>query len=183
VATISRFGPFFAHLRADPNQYVLHYRNGALVRQGTGLSYWFRPLDAAVSQVPVEDIETTFLLRERSADFQDVSVQCTVTYRVADPAQASRRINFALALTGGVWSEQPLERLATLWSARAQPAVRAALSRLTVAEAVGQGAQAVSVTLQGALSTDPAIADAGLQLVAVQVVRLAPSALRLVVPA
>jgi regulator of protease activity HflC (stomatin/prohibitin superfamily) len=173
VATISRFGPFFAHLRADPNQYVLHYRNGALVRQGTGLSYWFRPLDAAVSQVPVEDIETTFLLRERSADFQDVSVQCTVTYRVADPAQASRRINFALALTGGVWSEQPLERLAILWSARAQPAVRAALSRLTVTEAVGQGAQAVSATLQGALSTDPAIADAGLELVAVQVVRVA----------
>ena len=51
--------------------------------------------------------------------------------------------------------------------------MRAALSRLTVAEAVGQGAQSVSATLQEALGTDPAIADAGLQLVAVQVVRVA----------
>ena len=75
MAAISRFGPFFAHLRADPNQYVLHYRKGAVARQGAGLAYWFRPLHAAVSQVPVEDVETTFLLRERAADFQDVSVQ------------------------------------------------------------------------------------------------------------
>ena len=83
MAAISRFGPFIAHLRADPNQHVLHYRGGRVARQGAGIAYWFSPLRAAVAQVPVEDVETTFLLKERAADFQDVSVQLTVTYRVA----------------------------------------------------------------------------------------------------
>ena len=77
-------------------------------------------------------METTFLLKERAADFQDVSVQLTVTYRVADPERAARRINFAVSLSGGQWTEQPLDRLATLWGQRAQPVVRDVLSGLAV---------------------------------------------------
>jgi regulator of protease activity HflC (stomatin/prohibitin superfamily) len=176
VAAISRFGPFIAHLRADPNQHVLHYRAGRLARQGAGLSYWFNPLHAAVAQVPVEDVETTFLLKERAADFQDVSVQLTVTYRVADPERAAHRVNFTVSLNGGGWTEQPLDRLATLWSQRAQPVVRDVLSGLAVGDAIRRGADAVSAALSPVLRTDPAIADLGLELVAVQVVRVAGSA-------
>ena len=63
MASFGRF-LFWRHLRAGPNQHVLHYRRGRLVRSGAGLAYWFNPLSAAVAQVPVEDCETTFLLRE-----------------------------------------------------------------------------------------------------------------------
>ena len=83
MAHISRF-LFYRHLRAEPNQYILHYRDGKLVRSGAGLTYWFYPLSAAVAQVPVEDVQTTFVLRERSSDVQEVTVQATLTYRIAD---------------------------------------------------------------------------------------------------
>jgi hypothetical protein len=62
MAHITRLA-FARHLRAEPNQYILHYRAGDLARRGVGLTYWFYPLSAAVAQVPVEDIETTFVLR------------------------------------------------------------------------------------------------------------------------
>src|SRR5918999_4191053 len=119
MATITHFGPI-AHLRAEPNQYVLHYRNGELARRGAGQAYWFNPLSASIAQVPTEDVETTFLLKERSADLQEVVVQCTITYRVADPERAASRVNFSLETDSGVWAEEPLERLAGLWSQRAQ---------------------------------------------------------------
>ena len=93
MTTISQFG-FVRHLRAEPNQFILHYHNGAIVRRGAGLAYWFLPLNAAIAQLPVEDVETTFVLTERSADYQDVVVQSTLTYRVADAEAAAARINF-----------------------------------------------------------------------------------------
>lgn len=37
MATITRF-PVFAHLKAQPNQHILHFRGGRLVRKGPGLS-------------------------------------------------------------------------------------------------------------------------------------------------
>jgi regulator of protease activity HflC (stomatin/prohibitin superfamily) len=73
MTSITRFG-FVRHLRAEPNQFVLHYRSGAIVRRGPGLAYWFLPLSSAIAQLPVEDVETTFVLTERTADYQDVSV-------------------------------------------------------------------------------------------------------------
>ncbi len=175
MATISRFG-FMRHLRAEPNQYVLHYKAGKLAREGKGLAYWFNPLSAAVAQLPVEDCESTFLLRERSADFQEVSVQVTLTYRVADPKLAAARVNFSIALDTGAWKEQPLERLANLWSQRAQQPTRAYLVTVPVVEAARGGAEVICNAVDLALRTDGEIQAMGLALVSVRVSSVTPAA-------
>ena len=63
---------------------------------GTGLSFWFRPLSAVLSEVPVDDRELPLLFHARTSDFQDVTVQATVTYRITDPAVAATRIDFSI---------------------------------------------------------------------------------------
>jgi regulator of protease activity HflC (stomatin/prohibitin superfamily) len=173
MTTITQFG-FARHLRAEPNQFILHYRGGAIVRRGAGLAYWFLPLNAAVAQLPVEDVETTFVLTERTADYQDVSVQSTLTYRVVDAEAAAARINFTVSLQSGTWVEEPLERLASVWSQRARRSARAYLTSVPLVDAVGRGAEVVRATMEDALRTDPEIAAMGLALVSVQVQRVAP---------
>ncbi len=175
MATIRRYGPL-AHLRAESNEHVLHYKRGALSVQGRGLAYWFMPLSAAVAQVPSEDIDTTVLLRERTADFQEVAVQCTVTYRIADPERASTRVNFSIGLDTGVWKEQPLERLATLWAQRAQQPTRAYLSTVPVVDAIRDGAQRIRAALDAALGADTDLTAMGLVVVGVQVNKVSPTA-------
>jgi len=175
MAHIRRVG-MLGHLRAEPNQYVLHYRKGKLTRQGPGLAYWFNLLTAAVAQVPVEDVETTFLLKERTRDLQEVSVQVVLTYRCADPGVAASRVNFSLALTTGAWAEKPLERLAGLWSQRAQDPARLYLASAPLTEAVQVGAERIRSAIALAVKADPEIPAMGLALVGVQVVRVAPSA-------
>jgi len=173
MTTITRFG-FVRHLRAEPNQFILHYRGGAIVRRGAGLAYWFMPLNAAIAQLPVEDVETTFVLTERTADYQDVSVQSTLTYRVVDAEAAAARINFTVSLESGAWVEEPLERLASLWSQRARRSARAYLTSVPLVDAVGRGAEVVRAAMDDALRADPEIAAMGLAVVSVQVQRVAP---------
>lgn len=168
MAQITRY-PAFAHLRAEPNQYILHFSAGRLTREGKGVAYWFRPLSAAVAQVPVDDCSATFLLAERSADFQEVSVQCTVVYRFDDPRLAANRINFSVSLHNGNWVEDPLERAAALWNQRARPAVRAYLAGVPVGEAVRTGPEVLGRALGQALAKDEELAAMGVRLVSVQV--------------
>lgn len=175
MAQISRL-LFARHLRSEPNQYILHYRRGKLVRQGAGLAYWFHPLSAAVAQVPVQDIETTFVLNERTSDFQEVTIQATIVYRCADALKAAQRINFSISLTKGVWLEQPLERLANVWAQWAQEPARSQINRLTVVEAVRSGAQDVQAALEAALAEHSEMAAIGLSLVSVQVDQVVPAA-------
>lgn len=167
---------WFGHLRAEPNQHILHYKHGKLTRQGPGLSYWFNPLNAALAQVPVEDCEATFLLKERSRDLQEVSVQITLTYRFASPAVAATRLNFTIGLTTGTWVEQPLEKLAAFWSQRALEPTRRYLASVALTDAVAYGAAAIHEAISLALANDGEIAAMGLSVVGVQVVRVAPVA-------
>ena len=83
---------FLRHLRANPTTHVRHLSNGKLVHDGPGQAFWFRPLTAALSEIPIDDREQPLLFHGRTLDFQDVTVQATVTYRVADPALAASRI-------------------------------------------------------------------------------------------
>ena len=62
MARISHL-PFVAHLRAGASSHVILFRNGRAVRSGRGLAFWFRPLDAAVAEIPLDDQELPFLLR------------------------------------------------------------------------------------------------------------------------
>jgi regulator of protease activity HflC (stomatin/prohibitin superfamily) len=175
MAHIRRVG-MLGHLRAEPNQHILHYRKGKLARQGPGLAYWFNQLNAAVAQIPAEDIETTFLLKERTRDLQEVTVQVVLTYRCVDPRVAASRVNFSLALETGAWIEKPLERLAGLWSQRAQDPARLYLASVPLTEAVQLGAERIRRAIAQAVTADPEIEAMGLALVGVQVVRVAPSA-------
>ncbi len=175
MAHITRLA-FARHLRAEPNQYILHYRAGNLARKGIGLAYWFNPLSAAVAQVPVEDMETTFLLREWSADVQEINVQVTLTYRFSDPEKAAQRINFGISIENGGWVEQPLQRLHNMWAHWAQHPVRTCLATMPLVEVVRSGADKAREALEEALRHNPEIEDVGLSLVSVQVDRVAPTA-------
>lgn len=175
MATITSY-PLIAHLRAEPSQHILHFTGGRLVKQGPGIAYWFNPLSAAVAQVPVEDIEVTIVLNEYSVDFQEVAVQVTVRYRCADPVTVANRVNFGLNLKTGLWLEAPIERLATFWSQRAQQPVRARINKVPVEEAVRGAADAVADAIDKALRADAEITAMGLQVVGVQVTRVAPNA-------
>jgi regulator of protease activity HflC (stomatin/prohibitin superfamily) len=167
---------FARHLRAEPNQFILHFRRGRLVRKGIGLAYWFSPLSAAVAQVPAEDCETTFVLSERCDDFQTVTVQCTVTYRISDPERAALRTNFSISLANGSWLEKPLERIAALLSQRAQHPARAYLMGVPIVEAARAGAGLIQQPIEAALRSDPEIEALGIQIVSVQIDRIAPTA-------
>ncbi len=175
MATTFAFGPI-GHLRAEPNEHVLHYRRGKLVESGPGLSYWFNRLSASVAQVPVEDCETTFLFRERTNDFQEVATQITITYRISEPEQAAARINFTISLGSGAWVEQPLERLASILAKRSQHPARLYLTSVPIVEALRTGADAVAAAIGTALDRDADLAQMGVTVVSVAVTKLAPTA-------
>jgi hypothetical protein len=92
---------FLRHLRGSATSYVRHLRGGRIAHAGVGQSFWYRPLDAVLSEVPVDDRELPVLFHARTRDYQDVAVQGTVTFRLAEPEVAATRLDFSVdPLTG-----------------------------------------------------------------------------------
>ncbi|MFF4590525.1 SPFH domain-containing protein [Streptomyces sp. NPDC000345] len=162
------------HLRGAPTAHIRHHRSGTLVHDGTGLSFWFRSLTAALSEVPVDDRELAMTFHARTADFQDVAVQATVTYRISDPAVAAARLDFSIDPDTGVWRGAPLEQLGTLLTETAQQHALDVLARTPLAEALVDGVTAVRERVAAGLAAEPRLPATGIEVVAVRVVALRP---------
>ncbi|WP_055589150.1 SPFH domain-containing protein, partial [Streptacidiphilus griseoplanus] len=132
------------------------------------------PLAAALSEVPVDDRELAMLFHARTADFQDVTVQATVTYRITDPAVAATRVDFSIDPDTGAWRSAPLDQLATLLTETAQQHALDLLARTPLAVALTDGVAAVRERVTAGLTADPRLAETGLAVIAVRVVALRP---------
>ncbi|QYX77012.1 SPFH domain-containing protein [Streptomyces akebiae] len=162
------------HLRGAPTAHIRHHRSGRLAHDGPGLSFWYRSLSAALSEVPVDDRELAMTFHARTSDFQDVAVQATVTYRVSDPAIAAARLDFSIDPDTGVWRGAPLEQLSTLLTETAQQHALDVLARTTLASALVDGVAAVRERVAGGLAAEPRLPATGIEIVAVRVVALRP---------
>ncbi|WP_405967981.1 SPFH domain-containing protein [Streptomyces sp. NBC_00015] len=162
------------HLRGAPTAHVRHHRSGKLAHDGPGLSFWFRSLSAALSEVPVDDRELAMTFHARTVDFQDVTVQATVTYRISDPAVAAARLDFSIDPDTGIWRSAPLEQLGTLLTETAQQHALDVLARTALASALVDGVKSVRERVAAGLAAEPRLPATGIEIVAVRVVALRP---------
>lgn len=162
------------HLRSAPTTYVQHVRKGRVKRDGTGQAFWFRPLTAVLSEVPVDDRELPLVFHARTSDFQDVAVQATVTYRITDPPTAAERIDFSIDTETGLWWGHPLEQLGGLLTESAQTHALDLLARTPLASTVPDGIAAVRRRISEGLATDSRLAETGAAVLDVRVVAIRP---------
>lgn len=170
--TRSHLVPFARHLRSDPNMYVRHQRKGAVVHEGAGAAFWFRPRTAALSQIPLDDREQALLFHARTSDFQDVTVQATVNYRIVDPALAATRVDFGLDPDTGAWNGVPLETLGGLLTELAQQPAVECLALMTMREALASGLAPVRENVARALASDDRLHERGIAVSDVRVVAI-----------
>lgn len=164
---------FLRHLRSTPTNWVRHSVKGRAKREGLGLVFWYRPLTAVLSEVPVDDRELPLFFHARTSDFTDVTVQATVTYRVAEPAVAATRLDFSIDPYLGVARSRPLDQIATLLAELAQQPALDMLTRLPLAEALTEVA-AVREAVSAALGDEARLTDVGVQVVSARVVAIRP---------
>ncbi|MCH7232269.1 SPFH domain-containing protein [Glycomyces sp. L485] len=165
---------FLRHLRGTPTVWVRFQKRGRLRKEGTGQSFWYRPLVAVLSEVPVDDRELPLMFHARTADFADVTVQATVTYRIADPALAATRLDFSVDPYSGQARARPLDQVATLLSELAQQPALDLLARLPLAEALTVAIAQVRETVATALSDDARLGDIGVAVISARVVEIRP---------
>jgi hypothetical protein len=162
------------YLKPSPNTYLIAYRGGRVRREGAGLSMvYFAPTTSLVA-VPLADQEAPFALREVSLDFQEVTLQGAVTFRVAAPGTLAQRMDFSLKRDGsGYASEDPVKLAARVLTA-VQVQLRHAVQQHSLDVLLREGGRIASEA-RAALSSDPVLAELGVELVTLSLLAIRPS--------
>ncbi|MFT4543094.1 MAG: regulator of protease activity HflC (stomatin/prohibitin superfamily) [Planctomycetota bacterium] len=174
MAHISNY-PILRHLRSEPSRYIIQFTRGDVKRSGKGLSFWFHPLSTSIAEVPCDDREQAFMFHGRSSDYQDVSVQGVLTYRVIDPEALVDRIDFSIDPGLGSYVENPLEQLAETLTRRAQRHAYGALVQRGVRDLLAEGVDPIRELIEAALTESKDLRDMGIEVVSVSVSSVAPT--------
>lgn len=163
------------HFKGSPLAFTLRHKKGRIVAQGQGLSFFFRRINTSVSEVPGDDQELSFIFNGRSADYQQVAVQGTVTFRIDKPTTAASRIDFTVDLSSGTWAENPLGTLESLITQLCQQYSFDYLAEQEVKEVLAHGAVDLREIIAQRLTEDQALTDTGLSVVSVRISSVKPS--------
>ena len=79
-----------------PSQYVIRYRNGNVIQEGPGLSFMYFVPNTSVVVVPMSSADIPFMFQETTNDYQTVTVQGEITYRICDYKKISGILDYSL---------------------------------------------------------------------------------------
>lgn len=174
MVEIKRFGPIRL-LRSDASAHVILFSNGQARKSGRGLSFWFWPDRASIAHLPTDDRELPFIFKGRSKDFQEVTIQGAVTWRVADAAAMASRLDFSIDLKSGLYIGRPMDQIDGLLTGLAQQISAQYLAEHPLAEVLTQGIKVLNASVELGLTGNDRLLAMGVEVISVRVADLAPS--------
>ncbi|GHA45078.1 SPFH domain-containing protein [Photobacterium aphoticum] len=159
--------------KADPSTYVMLYKNGKLTKQGTGINFYYHDLGASLLAIPLNSQAIPFAFAMKSKDYQNLTVQGQVTYRIAHPDVAANMLNFTVDKKGQYLCDDP-EKIQERVVRAVQVLVRNEMEERTLVEGL-RSAKVLSREIQESLPLQVSLTSIGIEVSEFSVTNIQPS--------
>jgi len=99
------------YFKGEPNTYVIRYKNGKLLEHAEGLTFWYWTHNTSIAIVPSVGQDASFIFNESTKDYQEISIQGTLNYRLSDPLETSKVLDFTVEPKSRRYRSKDLDRL------------------------------------------------------------------------
>src|SRR6478736_2176183 len=141
-------------IKVQPTTYMLEYHGGKIGRGGTCLSFFYYGPTTSLVAVPVASTDTPFIFQETTGDFQSVTIQGQVTYRVSDAKKLASLLNYTLARDGETYVSEDPEKLPERVIHVINVLARAELQKLSLREALRASDELVKSVKAGLVASE-----------------------------
>jgi hypothetical protein len=161
-------------IKAQPTVWLMQYRNGEIVREGAGLSFFYFGPTTSLVAVPIASTEAPFIFEESTADYQSVTIQGQVTYRVADARRLASLMNFTLDRRGDRYVSDDPEKLPERVVNVLKVLARAEVIQLKLREAI-RAEKIIGESIRTRLKESGEIEALGLEVLGLSILAIKPN--------
>ena len=161
-------------IKVQPTTYLLQYRGGKIVREGLGLSFFYYAPTTSLVTVPVASADVPFIFQETTADFQSVTIQGQVTYRISEPKRLAALLNYTLDKDGETYVSEDPEKLPERVIHVINVLARAELQKLPLREAI-RASDALVQAVKARLAAAEEITSLGLEVLGLSILAVKPT--------
>ena len=158
------------YIKFDAMTHVIHYVNGKIKKEGRGLAFFYYAPKSSIFAIPVGSSDIPFVFQESTADYQTVSIQGQITYRVADPKQLAQMLDFSVD-SKGRYKQNDTEKIPQRLSNEAQTATSTLIHNLKLQEAI-RSAKQIEEAIMSGIKQSEAVNLLGIEPISVTIVAI-----------
>ncbi len=161
-------------VKVQPTTYLMQFKGGKVAREGAGLSFFYYAPTTSLVAVPVASRDEPFIFQHVTADFQGVTVQGQVAYRVKDPRKTATMLNFAYKQDGISYESDDPKKLPQRVLAAAEVMIQQAIQAMSLKEAL-RSTDKVAESVASSLRAHTEITSLGLEVLGVFILAIKPT--------
>jgi regulator of protease activity HflC (stomatin/prohibitin superfamily) len=163
----------FRYVQSSPSHYLIQYRNGHIVREGVGLSFWYFAPRSSLVSVPLNAVDVPFMFEEVTRDYQQITLQGQVNFRIANPTELAKLQDYSLLANGNYASEDP-QKLPVRVVTTVKSEFRTLLQDLDLRDVL-QSTQRLAVAARQAVSSATSLSAVGVEIIDLSLLAAKPN--------
>ncbi|WP_228428632.1 SPFH domain-containing protein [Chryseobacterium daecheongense] len=147
--------------------YVLHFKNGEVVREGRGLSFFYFAPNSSIIAIPMGSNDLPFIFNENTFDYQTVKIQGQISYKITDPKALSNTLDFTVN-EEGIYKKNDIEKLNQRIINLAQTSTSSFIHNQSLKDAIRSAKDIEGNILEGLMASE-AIQTMGIEILGVNI--------------
>ncbi|MBN1969740.1 MAG: membrane protease subunit, stomatin/prohibitin [Candidatus Delongbacteria bacterium] len=154
-------------IKFDSMTFVMQYKHGKVKREGKGLSFYYYAPTSSITAIPLGSKDIQFIFNESTKDFQTITIQGQITYKIENPKQLADSLDFTLD-NNHRYKDDNFEKLNQRLNNEAQTSTSSFIQGLTLKEAL-RSAKTISEKINDGLKASNSTKILGVEVLSVDV--------------
>lgn len=164
----------FKFIKFMPSEYVLRYKNGKIVQEGTGLSFVYYEPNTSVVVIPTSSADVPYVFDEITEDYQTVSVQGQITYKIIDYKKIAESINYTYNLKNKTYLTEDYRKIPQRLINITKVLAKKSIGSMPLKEAIRCSEKLASI-IKKELRESEEINNLGIDIIGFQVLQVSPN--------
>lgn len=160
-------------IKFDSMTYVIQYKHGQVIREGKGMSFYYYSPTSSITAIQLGSRDILFIFNETTSDFQTITIQGQITYKIENPKQLADSLDFTID-NYRRYKEDNFEKLNQRLNNEAQTSTSAFIQSLNLKEAL-RSAKAISERISNGLKSSNSVKIHGVEVLSVDVLSVKPT--------
>ena len=162
------------YFKAQPTEFVRKVAGGRVKKEGQALSFYYLKRRTSIVVVPVSSADAAFVFNEQTGNYQAVTIQGQLTYRIVEPRRTIEMLNYVVDPKRRAHVSQDPERLEQRIIVAVQMETRRQVEGKSLEEVLGNAAS-ISAEVQEEVTSRALLAPLGVELLSLNFTSVSPN--------
>lgn len=162
------------YIKFMPSDYVLRYKSGKIIQEGVGISFFYYAPVTSIVVVPIASSDVPFMFEEVTSDYQTVTIQGQITYRITDYKKIAQIMNYTYDIKQKRYVNDNSQKISQRLINISKVLTKKHIEHISIKDAI-KSSEVLAQNIVGELRENEEIKSLGIEIMGFSVLAILPN--------